>query len=289
MAGFCVYPDPYPDSAGVYIASTITEDACSGDEMTDTDGDGLPDLCETSLADAFRPVLYYDSHDLWMDRDPQYAAKPLGYDAAGILRVRILYMPAYWADGGTTLCGEFDLPASWFCGHYGDSEAIILDVHYNPGTSHWLLDGAHLSEHTGYEDLCTQFGSGSRPYGPCTGPATRAEFLTTISYMNGHDGGAPIVYVSYSKHANYTSHGDCNSFHGPDSFTEICASDTEVQLALGSNFGSSSAHLLDCIHSANPIFAANEECFWTGSTFAGWQGLATTDASYSARFSDWGY
>jgi hypothetical protein len=65
-AGFCCgteCQDRYPDSIGIYIAPTITVNACFGNEMTDADNDGLADVCETELAGAFNPELRYSSGD----------------------------------------------------------------------------------------------------------------------------------------------------------------------------------------------------------------------------------
>jgi hypothetical protein len=66
MAGFCCgtgRQDRYRDSVGIDIASTITANACFGDEMTDAQNDGLADGCETDLTGAFNPELRYSSGD----------------------------------------------------------------------------------------------------------------------------------------------------------------------------------------------------------------------------------
>ena len=304
MAGFCG-SDPHPEAVGVYIASTITASACTGGEMQDTDLDGLADLCEQTLADAFDPWLRYNSSDIAWGKEASYAGKP--YWRNGILVVRILYMPSYYYDAGTfdvnCLQGLFDC-----AGHYGDSEAIVLEVYYNAATQHWILNDAVLSHHTSYTmaygNSHSDFAEGNPIFHiPVNGDSalvdkavTMESYPTDVTYTHGGRlGGAPDVWVAVNKHSNYVNQSDCTAGgHG----TDRCSADAWEQMWLhdkyvGSrNVGSDVVHLMDCVPARIPptSYWGYQECYWTGVNFAGWSGIsAPVSPGYRVRLTAWGF
>jgi hypothetical protein len=285
-----------------------------GDEYSDVDGDGLADICESSLAQAFNPELRYCSCDAAWGGEPVYVAtKVLVYTpSAGVQYVaRIMYMPAYYNDAGdaTDGCwyGFFNDPLSWFgqtgcSGHHGDSEAIVLDVRYESTSTHWVLNAAYLSQHTSYQWFYAgssgSYSEDDNLFGDAQGNVpTPSQYPAQFGYYNGVSGGAPIVWVAIDKHANYASEADCNSggkFSGHDS----CQSNNSfafMSLSDGSNgqrnLGSSLAHLLDCLPSNNPAVQINNhsECFWENFLFTGWSGAQPAATPYLKRLDNSGF
>lgn len=311
-AGFCQGSDPYPDSVGVYISSTINQASCiNSDIYQDTDGDGLADICEQNLADTFNPSLRYCGCDLAWGGEPTYAAQPVQV-TSGVWVIRIMYMPSYYNDAGddrpcvgglVTLCE----------GHYGDSEAILLDVIYNSNTQHWVLNSAYLSQHEGY---MWYNGSSRAPfpetvggyemhewYGANTLPVVAGQYPTAFSY--NHPGGAPIIWVSPNKHANYADETECNNGGGwwlfahdncssNASFTQMYLYDNNVGPR---NVGSTGTRLMNCVSSYSPFYQPNNhpECYWTDDHFTGWTGIngsgqQTASPGYKVRLLDqWGF
>lgn len=257
----CIETDPNPASPGVWLTSAVTPDQCIDSGSTDTDQDDLADRCEFDIAAAFAPELYYGNTNR-MDREPHWVARPLGPS-----RVRVGHLLSYRVDGGTQdpLCDNAlaDGPCA---GHYGDSEAIWLDVYYNG--VHWVLDTARYSAHG---DL-NVYGRGTQAY-------------PTILTHPSHPGAYPRTWVSYGKHANYATDALCDAggFLGYDT----CISDTSVRLSAGGNLnvGSRLHHTSsqDCMPSSDPIYSGNgvTECYWTERPFSGWTGLIPTAAAYS--------
>jgi hypothetical protein len=213
------------------------------------------------LAAAFAPDLY-SGHSDRVDREPHWVAQPRGTN-----RVRIGYLLSYHVDGGTTnpLCQNpiADGPCA---GHYGDSEAIWLDVYYNG--VHWVLDTARYSAHG---DLNT-YGRGLGAYpGILTYPS--------------HPGAYPRSWVSYNKHANYANDALCDAggLFGFDSC--ISGASTRVYAGGNVNLGSRAYHtaLQDCMTSSDPVYSGNGqiECYWTQRRFAGWTGGIPSSDAYS--------
>jgi hypothetical protein len=299
--GYC-QPDPYPDSIGLYVASSVTEGDCFGDVYTDADEDGLGDTCENALAEAFNPMLKYSSSEPAWGGEPVFVAKPVTYGNYQRV-VRIMYMPAYYNDGGTSSC---PLPADPFglCQpHIGDSEAILIDVRYDDNTEHWIANVVMLSQHTGY----TWFrGSSSGDIGETDDEAaddfttystwTTGTYPTALTYVGDIPGGAPIVWVSRRKHANYPDGIACNS--GGAFGLDSCYSNTEnyfMPLLEGGNgprnLGSSTANLMNCVATYNSSMETweHDECFWDDSLFTGWSGQSTDTHPYLWRLNLWGY
>ncbi|MGH7582408.1 MAG: hypothetical protein ACREL5_04180 [Gemmatimonadales bacterium] len=326
MAGFCL-PDPYPDSAGVWIASTITADRCTdGETYQDTDEDGLADLCEQSLADAFNPWLRYCNCDVAWGGEPTYAVKPVWRGSS--LIVRIMYMPSYYDDAGADgdeWCDVADVLFFGACsshsGHWGDSEAIVLDVVYNETTGHWLLHTPTLSQHNDYTVYYGNTGDGVSQFclyyqGGCyqvldqmadmdsvvAGESiTAGSYPTVITYSHGGKiGGAPDIWVSPNKHANYATESDCNSGGGFLGFEhDDCSSNDQwTQMGLydlyagARNVGSSSVHLMhsDTLPARHEPYASMgyTESYWSSDKFGGWVGISSpTSAGYKYRLIPW--
>lgn len=145
----CIETDPNPDSAGVYLSSSVTPDMCIGGGYSDYDQDGLGDKCERDLAVAFAPTMNYNRGDD-VRRESYWAARASGSS------ILIEYQFGYYLDLGTaenyTACKIFtggELVAE--CdGHHGDSEAVTLTATYEADTQHWLLTRASLSVHETY-------------------------------------------------------------------------------------------------------------------------------------------
>src|SRR3972149_6604325 len=120
------------------------------------------------------------------------------------------YLFSYYRDEGSNawLC---NLPPPFWhpsCeGHNGDSEAIFLEVYYNFGTRHWVLDNARYSQHGSYPTYVRVPSSATYP--------------TQLEYP-GRLGGYPRAYVSQGKHANYPTTSACNS--GGAFNTDTCVS-----------------------------------------------------------------
>ena len=288
--------------------------------MTDADNDGLADECETMLAAAFNPELRYSSHDEVWGGEPVWVAKAqlVFNQSVGFQNVvRIMYMPAYYNDLGNPYdCwkGFWDYFVHFLgwgdcAGHYGDSEAILLDVRYEPGSQHWILNSAYLSQHTGYQWFNAgntgSYGENddlySEAYGNVKTPGT---YPTALSYYNGKPGGAPIIWVSIDKHANYANERDCNNGGGfagigkddcqmNDSFMFMALSDGMVGQR---NLGSSTTKFISCLESNNPATHQisppgppwHQECFWDPNyTFSGWSGANPSSTPYGNRLVRW--
>jgi hypothetical protein len=188
--------------------------------MSDIDVDGLTDTCEGALAQAFAPLLRVTPDCVW-DDGPSDGGSPvdprLGGDYSYAVqgspdnpnRIRLAYLPAYYVD-----CGSPYYPQSWFGSHSGDSEFIMIDVSYDVATGAWLFEQALLSAHCG-----TPAGIAY-----CHGANYLAHNWRGGAGFDWYQGvyrGAPIVWVSTRKHANYSSHSECN--HQYNGFTEECS------------------------------------------------------------------
>ena len=80
----CTETDPFPNAPGVFLGSGVTPDACL--DGTDSDLDGLESFCESTLAAAFAPELYYYRGDN-VGREPHWVARQISED-----EVRIGYL-----------------------------------------------------------------------------------------------------------------------------------------------------------------------------------------------------
>lgn len=242
--------DPNPGAPGVWLGELVAPSRCFGTEdpyLVDTDKDWLADHCEGELARAFAPRMHF-SWDSCPEGEPYWAAKMF---VSG--RVRLAYMPAYYDD-----CGSF--------GHVGDSEFIVVEVQFNPGTRHWEFVSMFLSAH---------YGS----------PNDQSEWPTAINVeFKARSLAFPTVWVAQDKHANYKSVMNCNS--GEDHLSDHCTSvsyfPVRFPVFANRNAGSRHTDLLGCVRSVvNTVAHPGLECFyardpaepWYGNhSFDGWHG-----------------
>jgi hypothetical protein len=260
MAGCQVYTDdPNPDSVGVWMSDYFTAANCYGGAYDDNDYDGIGDQCEWALAKRFAPILITDSS--FSDNiggERYWAARPEGSDST----IWIVYFPAYYVDLGCYVGIACDFDG----GHAGDSEAFGLELKWHPGSQHWVVIAAKMSEHHTYNNY-----SGS-PY------ATGLEYPTEL-------GGPFNVHVSWGKHANYATRYACNHGDPEDYCGNASSSGDTLYVGLERNLGSAGHPLHDCVLSSIP-YGTYQECFWTGSNFLGWNSGPGSDASYIWRLLD---
>lgn len=271
----CNETDPNPSAPGIFLGSGITDLTCFDGEQTDADGDGMSDFCENNLAPRFSPQLAISTGDE-VGREPHFATRQLSTTKA-----RIMYLLSYYVDRGpsTSWCNNniIDVFSREAChGHDGDSEWITLDVYYDRGTKHWVLDQAIYSQHTG-----------SKAYTRGTGASPRIEYPNKT-------GGSPRAYVAYQKHANYASDSECDA--GSILGTDTCNANSYEQVTAGGNVNirSRAAHTSsqDCMRSTNPLYSGNGvvECYWTSRAFVGWHiGSPASNSEYSGKLASMGF
>lgn len=241
-------PDPCPTCNGHWIGYDAEE--CVTALTDDQDSDGLRDTCERRFAEFFRPYLVMSAADQTKGHEPYWAARFDGNN------VTLFWAFGFFFDGGTAN------QTAWYCynplryvfedwtcsGHPGDSESLVLNLAYNPGTQHWELASLSMSRHGSYS---TAVG-------------------TQVSY-NGPYLGYPTVYVAFGKHASYLSDYQCDSSGGFGDSDE-CYSDYYLRdfFSAYRNLGSSADQLINCVQGASGY----SECFWaTTGHFRGWTGL----------------
>ena len=190
-------------------------------------------------------------------------------------------MLSYYTDDGPVVACEpeviIELWGDHACdGHFGDSEAIILDVYYQVDWQHWVLDRAAYSVHETYNGYWRVL---SQTHPPALKYPDRA-------------GGYPRAFVAYSKHANYSSDKECDN--GGIFGSDNCLPDAYERVAAGAqlNMGSRTHHgpNQDCVHSGNPIMDPEVvECYWTEKRFGGWNTGLPNAGSYQSRLDDRGF
>ena len=155
-------------------------------------------------------------------------------------------MPGYYKD-----CGAL--------GHNGDSEFIMVEIHFNPSTSHWELKPMFRSAHTGANFT----DSSNWSFDP-----------SQVEYPSGRSRSYPRVWVARGKHANYATRSACDL--GALSY-DSCATHSigggRILVYEHRNVGSRTYDRLGCQPSGNSLYYQNEreECFYTRRKFEGWQ------------------
>ena len=196
MVAACARPstqNPVPADVGIAVDVVNCIDA-----EPDSDRDRLGDMCELALTRAFAPQLMMHGTRCTPPGVAPAARVPGGYlHAAQPVDdvVRLVYLPAYYRD-----CGWKGTPCIFVdCSpHAGDSEIIVIDV--RQGGRGWLTDAVFLSAHCfGRSDLdCRWY---------------RGDDLDGFEWLDGVERGAPIVWVSDARNANYPSRGACARGH----------------------------------------------------------------------------
>lgn len=265
-------PDPYPEEPGAWLGLEFTDDMCIGGG-NDNDFDGVTDLCELRLAEAFAPRMIV-TNGLGENVNGEWYWAVRSTSSSSVL---ILYLPAYYEDLGKA---TFPVHAD---SHHGDSEAIALEATYNAATGHWLLVEANYSQHGGYQTFDSP-GNG---------------FPYLLNYSE-RDGSFPDVWVSKYKHANYANAYDCNT-GGAFGF-DVCVSPqntvaTRFPIYENHNLGSNSYRFKNCVQSEFDYSRLGTECFWLNVpssfyTFDGWiYSYDHTNGSnnHAARLVDFGF
>lgn len=265
--------DPDPSAPGVWLAGWDYSSCFSG--FWDIDDDGVHNGCENALAQRFAPELIMTSRCDWdsgLDRmggEYYFAAQPgVQRDpGGGTSHIRIAYLPAYYIDCGGLVEGWCEL-GMWGCApHSGDSEFFIVDVSYDFGTTHWVTDVVFLSAHCagGTSDDCNWQAVGN------------------FAWRDGKLLGAPVIWVSESKKANYYSEADCDAGGGPGwpINSDTCEYANRIMVFpvayTQQNIGSRNTPLRDCevAFSASPMTHGGAlECMWSSppsGRFNGWQ------------------
>jgi hypothetical protein len=274
--GCVTYSPPPPAPQGLNIGYSWN-DCRLVTAATDLDKDGVNDGCERAMAAAFAPELVINTFECNFDRaldrmggEYLYAVQLVIEDTGP--RYRIVYMPGWYRD-----CGD---PATGFGGHGGDSEYIIVDVTYRsldvsrPYT--WQTLQVFLSAHCGAWNGvdCQWWNAG---YWERDG-----------RWVNNVEYGAPVVWVSNSKHANYYSKGKCftGSYGADDCLNNARTTRYPIAYAwqnVGSNAVPYAFELAPNDYAANGIPAHSgspmtvpglREHFWktADADFRGWRG-----------------
>jgi hypothetical protein len=276
--------DPSPEAGGLYLGAGVTPTFCDA-AASDTDQDGVDNVCESTLAEAFRPLMISGAIDdvrgesYWAVQrfNENHLCGIDGYTCLTGNFYRIVYLLGYYWDWGT---GGF---AGTFGGggHIGDSEWVAIDVQYSSGR--WYMMRAEASAH---------FGTAV--------DKTHWSWTEAFAYGEWGDEWAtyPRIWVAQGKHAGYASISECNS-HPGENCSHADPVYWRVEFVPGRNIGSR-AHPArsdvdlppgTCKYSQE-TFAGNgrAECFWAGSSagyyrFAGWQESSYDVNTYSAQLS----
>ena len=206
----CQPPAPLPPPPqGLDIG--YTWDSCKiTTAATDLDRDGLDDECERRLATAFAPELVMNTAECNWDGQLNRMGGEYLYAVQYIMdnsgpRYRVVYMPGWYRDCGEALTG--------IDAHTGDSEFIIVDLGFRALESWraptWQTLQVFLSAHCGTANGvdCQWWDAG---YWEREG-----------RWVDGVRYGAPVVWVSRAKHANYYSKGKCfTGSYGVDDCTD---------------------------------------------------------------------
>ncbi|MFO0547500.1 MAG: MYXO-CTERM sorting domain-containing protein [Polyangiaceae bacterium] len=206
---------------------------------SDADRDGLDDDCELAVTAGFEPELVFGVDETATDRIPFWAARPDGDET-----LRIFYALSYLVDAGDPTFGGAS-------GHNGDSEFIVLRVHYDGGGTWSLIEG-YLSAHYGtFCDAGDWF------------PAVDFQYVNQPL-------GRPLVFSAEGKHANYTDLDRCDA---GGCYQDSCNDNTRESFGVeaGRDLGLYSTQLVDEV-----VVSGNSEWFWTDIVFCGWQ-LAPAD------------
>lgn len=250
------------------------------DVEPDGDQDGLSDACELALSRAFAPLLMTHSTRCTLPSAGTQDRLAGGYfHAAQPVRgvVRLLYMPAYYRDCGWSgfKCVFVDCS-----GHAGDSEIIAVDVRQMQNGA-WATDAIFLSAHCfgSSDDDCRWY---------------RDEDLAQFEWVNDIARGAPVVWVSDARNANYPTYAACERGHW-----RIDSCDQEsvpflFPVDTARNIGSrvvplvTGEHPPGCVSGqfvepVDRLIVAHDalECLWSAvDAFGGWQGVKGGATAY---------
>jgi hypothetical protein len=239
----------------------------------DSDHDGLSDLCESTLARAFAPVLVVEPGGCDWDASTVpgrvggaylFGVAPAGGDA-----VRVAYLPAYFRDCGWS-GPKCLLPGVGCAGHSGDSEFMAVEL--RPHGQRWRITRMVLSAH-------------------CFGRRPRCAWDEPVAggagtWLDGRPGGAPVVFVASGTHAAYRTRRACDAGHyGLDRCDDNHVAyrfPVEPSRNIGSRAfpvgGDGCVGLAEIGWEQDDADPDRTECLWDGSRpFRGWQADETGD------------
>jgi hypothetical protein len=241
---------------GVAIPSGKTYSDCYQpgvfDATVDRDQDGVSDVCEAELAIAFRPQLVFDAWDCEIRKQPQFASRQkVSPDWGGV--ILLFYAVSYIYD-----CGPW--------GHRGDTEWIILEVGPSTDASYapWSLKYGTLSAHW-----------------KAANDNTAGYASQNLEDAEGSPGfGAPRIWVSKGKHANYRTQTVCNTsgfWWNWDSCDNPVGLYATLNFGAEQNLGAFTAQFIGGINS--PVYDAinysgRYEYYWVPGDFCGWIALS---------------
>lgn len=250
------------------------------DVDSDADDDGLSDACELALSRAFAPLLMMHSTRCTLPAAGTQDRVAGGYFHAaqperGV--VRLVYMPAYYRDCGWTGAKCIFVDCS---GHAGDSEIIAIDVRQLENGA-WATDAIFLSAHC--------FGTSD---GKCRW--YRDDDLEQFEWVSDIDRGAPVVWVSDARNANYPSYAACERGHWRIDSCDSASVPYAFPVTAERNIGSRAVPLVNGEHPPGcvsgefvepldrMIVAPDAvECFWSAEApFGGWQGVDGGETAY---------
>jgi hypothetical protein len=277
----CMLDDPNPNALGLF--TTWSEEMCvevtPGTAWQDLDEDGVHDYCENATAAAFAPTLIVASQDCNWDQGLGRMGGEYFWAVQAKTRtdpatqmpytvLRVAYLPAYYWDCGNA--SSFPPAQIVAPPHSGDSEFILLDARYDTASHHWRTVAVFLSAHcgTGSDDNCKWYGPSS-----------------IDEWVDGRLLGAPYVWVSRGKHANYVTEDQC------DRLFEDCELDTLMPFPVGNvlaNIGSRLHPMRDCappLSNSTMVNHSLTECMWSHNNiwdpplgrFNGWQSAIVGD------------
>jgi len=245
---------------GYGLPSDVTWNNCSSYYGTDdSDDDQLWDHCEYELTRAFAPKIHYDPGENYPGRQTYWAARtvPEGDE------VSMFYAYGYYDDNGA------------YFSHVGDSEWVFLLIRWTNGR--WKLVDATYSAH---------WGSST--------DETRTYSYDQLEYPVGYRG-APNVYASGGKHANYNTEANCEDWENFESAD--CGSGpltTFFTVHQGRNLGNRSNKLVTCPTEQDNTCDDGHtldgwECMWnTSGSFDGWHYNFSDDATpYGVSLDHW--
>jgi hypothetical protein len=247
----------------------------------DSDHDGLNDVCELSLAQAFAPRLYqnpnlriWDPSNGWIGGEYYHGAAQMTYYDYGYHPfIRLAYFPAYYNDMG-------NCPIN--CGHEGDSEFIMVDLEYDASSARFLTRGVFLSAHCGaIVPVTLQDAKDCRWYTP--------DFF---AYVDGVYRGAPEVWVANGTNANYPSLGRCDS--GTYNYDDCSSYAWGVRFPVTADFNFGAVgYTIGAVHARRNLSMTNpsrtEHFFDRLGVFGGWQSGATDTTPYGRILYDFGF
>ncbi len=270
--GLVICPEgPRPGGGGsTFVANNVglTIEQCQAG--TDSDGDGLTDACELTVARAFAPWMrVHPSDDI--TRDEYYAVTPSTGN-----RILVFYAFGYHRDHGR-VCSHAICTA-----HNGDSEFVIVEVAAQSDPT-WYMTEVFLSAHLGE-------GWGADH-------SDRFDATELDSYR-----GAPIVWVAKNKHANYKSKAACEGGGLGWGIAEHCGSnelaffrvyaDGNLGQSENDNPGAGLRMLTNCVGSRSRPNLPRTECYWiAGRRFYGWQSRREDNGSgaYYDKLAQFGF